>query len=60
VNEQDGLKELALDPNITAGIHKGTGGRSRRIPVIEQAYLAGKQRLAAALRDDRYKLYTVR
>jgi hypothetical protein len=60
VNEQDGLKELALNPNITAGIYKGAGGRSRRIPIIEQVYLAGKQRLAAALRDDRYKSYTVR
>ena len=60
VNQQDGLEELALDPNIAAGIQEGAGGRSRRIPVIEQAYLAGKQRLAAALRDDRYKSYAVR
>ena len=60
VNEQDWLEELALDPNIAAGIHQGAGGRSRRVPVIEQAYLAGKQRLAAALRDNRYKSYAVR
>ena len=29
INEQDGLEEIALDPNITAGLHKGASRRAR-------------------------------
>lgn len=60
VNEQDGLEELALDPNLIAGLHEGAGGQARQIKVMEHAYCRSKHRLMAAIEDCRYKSYAVR
>lgn len=58
--ENDGLEELALDPQIWQGAQHTAGGHRRNIKVIEQAYCASKFRARCAINDSRKKSFGIR
>jgi len=58
--DNDGLEELALDPQIRQGACHAAGGRRRDAKIIEQAYCAGKRRTRNALEDSRKKSFGIR
>ena len=58
--ENDGLEELALDPQIRKGAKQAIGGRRRDAKVIERAYCASKRRTQVALTDSMNKSFGIR
>lgn len=58
--ENDGLEELALDPQIRQGARNAAGGFRRDAKIVERAYCASKYRTRAALLDSRNKSFGVR
>jgi hypothetical protein len=48
--DNDGLEELALDPQIRQGAGQAAGGYRREAQVLERAYCASKRRTHIALR----------
>ena len=56
----DGMEEMALDPQIRHGARQAAGGRRRDAKIIEQAHLASKARTRDALRDSRKKSASLR
>ena len=58
--DNDGLEEIALDPQIGQGIQNAIGGRRRKARVIEQAYLASKRRTRESIQDSLKKSFGVR
>jgi hypothetical protein len=58
--DNDGLEELALDPQIRQGAHHLARGHRRDIKIVERAYLASKQRSRDVLRDKRRQSYGIR
>ena len=47
--ENDGLEEMALDPQIRQGARNIAGGRRREAKVVERGYCASKRRARDAL-----------
>ena len=58
--DNDGLEELALDPQIRQGARHLARGRRRDVKIVERAYLASKERARHALRDSRRKSFGIR
>jgi hypothetical protein len=58
--QNDGLEELALDPQIRRGARQLSGGRRRQIKTVEQAYCASKRRAHAGLCDSIGKSFGLR
>lgn len=58
--ENDGLEELALDPQIRQGARSVAGGRRRDAKIIERAYCASKRRANHALLDSIKKSFGIR
>lgn len=58
--ENDGLEEMALDPQIRKGAKQAIGGRRREAKVIERAYCASKRRTQVALTDSMNKSFGIR
>lgn len=58
--DHDGLKEMALDPQIRQGAQALAGGSRRDAKVIETAYIASKKRARYALEDSLYKSFGCR
>jgi len=58
--ENDGLEELALDPQIRQGARQLVGGHWRDVRVLERAYCASKQRARYALQDSMRKSFGIR
>jgi hypothetical protein len=58
--ENDGLEELALDPQIRQGARDAAGGNRRDAKIIERAYCASKRRTRDALLDSRKKSFGIR
>lgn len=56
----DGMEELALDPQICASARSVTGGRRRDAAVVEGGYLQSKKRASKALQDARRKSFGIR
>lgn len=56
----DGLEEMALDPQISQGLQNATGGRRREARIIERAYLASKCRIRDAIQDSVKKSFGIR
>lgn len=56
----DGLEEMALDPQIRQGARNIAGGRRREAKVIERAYCASKQRTRHALQASTRKSFGIR
>jgi len=56
----DGLEELALDPQIRQGAHHAAGGHNRDIQILERAYNASKHRTRCSLHDSRKKSFGIR
>ena len=53
--DNDGVEEMALDPQIRQAAHHLAGGHRREIRILERAYCASKRRAHQALRDSRNK-----
>lgn len=58
--ENDGLEELALDPQIRQGARHAAGGQRRDAKILERAYCASKRRANYALVDSRKKSFGIR
>ena len=58
--ENDGLEELALDPQIRQGARHASGGHRRDAKILERAYCASKHRAYHALLDSRKKSFGIR
>ena len=58
--DNDGLEELALDPQIRQGARNLAGGRRRESHIVEQAYCASKCRAHRAFHDSRQKSFGIR
>jgi len=59
--QNDGLEEMALDPQIRQGARHAGGNTARRnVTVIEKAYCASKRRTVFALRDSLHKSFGIR
>jgi len=59
--QNDGLEELALDPQIRQSAHAAGGNTGRRdFDVLKRAYLASKRRTHVALTDSRQKSFGIR
>ena len=58
--DNDGLEELALDPQILKGARNAAGGHRRDASIIENAYRASKCRAKIALTDSRGKSFGIR
>jgi len=58
--ENDGLEELALDPQIRQGAKQVVAGHWRDIKVLERVYCASKQRARFVLEDSRRKSFGIR
>ena len=58
--DNDGLEDLALDPQIRRGIHAAVGGHLRELVVMERAYIASKRRVDIALSESRHKSFGIR
>jgi hypothetical protein len=56
----NGLEEMALDPQIRKGARQAAGGHRRDARIIELAYLASKRRTRDALTDSRKKSFGIR
>ena len=56
----DGMEEMALDPQIRRGARQTAGGRRRDAKIIELAYLASKRRTRDALTACRQKSFGTR
>jgi hypothetical protein len=58
--DNDGLEELALDPQIRRGMHAAVRGHLPDYKIIERAYIASKGRVKNALLSSRQKSFGVR
>ena len=59
--QNDGLEEMALDPQIRQGArHAGGAGGRRSLAVVERAYCASKRRTMFALQDSIKKSFGIR
>ncbi len=58
--DNDGLEELALDPQIRQAAHQLAGGHRRDIRILERALCAMKRRTHQALRDSHKKSAGIR
>jgi hypothetical protein len=58
--DNDGLEEMALDPQIRQGAKNAAGGVGKDIKVLERAYCASKTRAQYMLLDSRKKSFGVR
>jgi hypothetical protein len=58
--ENDGLEEMALDPQIRQAARHLAGGHRRQARTIERGYCTSKSRTHDALRDSRQKSYGIR
>ena len=58
--DNDGLEEMALDPQIRQAARHLAGGHRRDAAIIERAFCASKRRAHEALRDSRYKSFGIR
>jgi hypothetical protein len=58
--DNDGLEEMALDPQIRQAAHHLAGGHRRDVRVLERAYCASKRRSHQGLRDSRHKSFGIR
>jgi hypothetical protein len=58
--DNDGLEEMALDPQIRQGAKNAAGGVGKDIKVLERAYCASKSRARYMLLDSRKKSFGVR
>ena len=58
--ENDGLEELALDPQIRQGARHAAGGHRRDARILERAYCASKHRAHHALLNSRSKSFGIR
>ena len=58
--DNDGLEELALDPQIRQGARNAAGGYRRDAKIIERGYCASKRRARDALVDSIKKSFGVR
>jgi hypothetical protein len=58
--QNDGLEEMALDPQIRQSARQIIGGRRRGIEIIQRAYTASKHRAHTALRDSVQKSFGLR
>jgi hypothetical protein len=58
--DNDGLEELALDPQIRQGARNAAGGHRRDARIVERAYCASKRRARDALTDSRKKSFGIR
>ena len=58
--DNDGLEELALDPQIRQGARHVAGGHRRDAKILERAYCASKRRARDALIDSRRKSFGIR
>ena len=56
----DGLEELALDPQILKGAREAASSRRRDARIVQLAYLASKRRTRDALTDSRQKSFGIR
>ena len=56
----DGLEEMALDPQIRKGARQAASSHRRDAKIIEFAYLASKRRTRDALTDSRKKSFGIR
>lgn len=58
--DNDGLEELALDPQIRQGARSAAGGHRRDAKILERAYCASKRRTRDALLDAVRKSFGIR
>ncbi len=58
--QNDGLEEMALDPQIRQGARQVIGGRRRSVQIVQRAYTASKHRAHSALRDSVQKSFGLR
>jgi hypothetical protein len=58
--DNEGLEEMALDPQIRQGARAAQGGRSRDAAILERAYVASKRRAHMALQDSARKSFGIR
>jgi hypothetical protein len=58
--DNDGLEELALDPQIRQGARNAAGGNRRDANILERAYCASKVRTRIALQDSKKKSFGIR
>jgi hypothetical protein len=58
--DNDGLEELALDPQIRQGARNVAGGLRRDAKIIERAYCGSKQRARDVLLDSMKKSFGIR
>lgn len=56
----DGMEEMALDPQIRRGARQALGGHRRDAKIVELAYLASKRRTRDALAASRQKSFGIR
>ena len=58
--DNEGLEELAIDPQILKGARNAAGGNMRDKKVLELAYCASKRRANVATRDSVNKSFGIR
>ena len=58
--ENDGMEEMALDPQIRRGAQSIAGGHRRETRIITQAYLESKKRAQGALRRSKGRSFGIR
>ena len=58
--DNDGLEELALDPQIRQGARHVAGGHRREAKILERAYCASKRRTRDALLGSKKKSFGIR
>ena len=58
--DNDGLEELALDPQIRQGARHAAGGHRRDAKILERAYCASKRRTRDALLGSKKKSFGIR
>lgn len=58
--DNDGIEDMALDPQIRKGAQSIAGGHRRQTRIITQAYLDSKGRARDAIQDSRRKSFGIR
>jgi hypothetical protein len=58
--DNDGLEEMAIDPQIRQGARNAAGGQRKDARILERAYCASKCRTRLALLDSRKKSFGIR
>ena len=58
--DNDGLEEMALDPQLQRAARNVAGGRRREAQIVEWAYKASKRRTRAAIQDSKQRSFGIR